>query len=219
MQPQKNTAAISWPIVLAIIPTLGAFIAGNAEVWSDFIMVLLVLYYVYKWITGTTHLFHSLIVTHLYVMLVPWSYYESARARRTNTTKRKESVEQELRRHELMGLIWVILSPAIAGYTLQYSRYILSNHDKYMSTFNVTVFVLAASIKPLIHIIALLTERTLFLQSEVHADETEIQVLAKKLEIIQEELDGLRKAYATKRDLGQVSTIQYYLVSVLNTVV
>lgn len=46
------STAISWPIILAVIPTLGAFIAGSAEVWSDFIMILLILYYVYKWITG-----------------------------------------------------------------------------------------------------------------------------------------------------------------------
>lgn len=46
------STAISWPIILAVIPTLGAFVAGSAEVWSDFIMILLILYYVYKWITG-----------------------------------------------------------------------------------------------------------------------------------------------------------------------
>lgn len=46
------STSISWPIILAVIPTLGAFVAGSAEVWSDFIMILLILYYVYKWITG-----------------------------------------------------------------------------------------------------------------------------------------------------------------------
>jgi hypothetical protein len=57
-QGDKNTikdeisTAVSWPIILAVIPTLGAFIVGSAEVWSDFIMILLMLYYVYKWITG-----------------------------------------------------------------------------------------------------------------------------------------------------------------------
>lgn len=44
--------AVSWPILLAVIPTLGAFFAGSAEIWSDFIMLLLILYYVYKWMTG-----------------------------------------------------------------------------------------------------------------------------------------------------------------------
>ncbi|KAL7321075.1 hypothetical protein PS15m_000892 [Mucor circinelloides] len=203
------STSISWPIILAVIPTLGAFIAGSAEVWSDFIMILLILYYVYKWIT------------------VPWSYYEGARSRRMihqyaahqqqqqhqhmdskrkeYAMKRKASVEEELRRHELIGLTWVIMSPAIAGYTLQYSRYFLSNYEKYMSTFNVTVFVLAATLKPLVHVMALLRERTLFLQSEMQVDETEIEVLQKKIEMMEDEMDGLRKAFATKRDLGQVA--------------
>lgn len=46
------STAISWPIVLAVIPMLGAFVAGSAEVWGDFVMGLLILYYVYKWVTG-----------------------------------------------------------------------------------------------------------------------------------------------------------------------
>jgi hypothetical protein len=125
--------------------------------------------------------------------------------RREYSNKRKESVEEELRRHELIGLVWVVISPAVAGYTLQYSRYFLSNYDKYMSTFNVTVFVLAATLKPLVHVMALLRERTLFLQSEMLVNESEIDVLAKKLEMMEEELDGLRKAFATKRELGQVA--------------
>lgn len=154
---------------------------------------------------------------------VPWSYYESARSRRiiyeyksfndkkkapgmaTSASKRKELVKEELRRHELIGLIWVILSPSIAGYTLQYSRYFLSNYDKYMSTFNITVFILAASIKPFMHITALLTERTLYLQREVQIDETQLEIMQKKIELVQEELDMLTKALATKRELGQVN--------------
>jgi hypothetical protein len=52
--PEKESvsATVSWPIALAIVPTLGAFVAGSAEVWSDLIMVLLILYYTYKWVTG-----------------------------------------------------------------------------------------------------------------------------------------------------------------------
>ncbi|KAI8075877.1 uncharacterized protein B0P05DRAFT_579963 [Gilbertella persicaria] len=158
-------------------------------------MILLILYYVYKWIT------------------VPWFYYESARTRRIihqhhmdeKKGKRRERVEEELRKHEFVGLAWVALSPAIAGYTLQYSRYFLSNYEKYMSTFNVTVFVLAASLKPLLHIVVLLRERTLYLQSEMKIDESEVDILTKKMEMIQDELDNLRKAFATKKDLGQMA--------------
>ncbi|KAG0163508.1 hypothetical protein DFQ30_011447 [Apophysomyces sp. BC1015] len=211
-QPQKAAKAtgdmefstsISWPIFLAVIPTLGAFVAGSAELWSDFVMILLILYYVYKWIT------------------VPWSYYEGARSRRIihqNATQhhfpeeskrqdyqRRQAVMYELRRHELVGLIWVIVSPAVAGYTLQYSRYFLSNHERYLSAFNVTVFVLAASLKPLAHVMTLLRERTLYLQSEVQMQETPTETFQKKLDCMEEELLGLQRAFATKKDLGQVT--------------
>lgn len=52
--PQTNSNEFSWPILLAIVPTLGTFFAGSAEIWSDFVMILLILYYVYKWMTGKT---------------------------------------------------------------------------------------------------------------------------------------------------------------------
>lgn len=51
-EKKEFSPTVSWPILLAIIPTLGAFFAGSAEIWSDFIMLLLILYYVYKWMTG-----------------------------------------------------------------------------------------------------------------------------------------------------------------------
>ncbi|CAO3643780.1 unnamed protein product [Mucor fragilis] len=216
-EKKEFSPTVSWPILLAIIPTLGAFFAGSAEIWSDFIMLLLILYYVYKWMT------------------VPWAYYESARTRRIihqksstekskasllNTQKEDEAyfkrmqqehakrklITAELRRHELAGLLWVVLSPAIAGYTLQYSRYLLSNVDRYISAFNVTVFILAASIKPISHVMVLLQERTMFLQSEALVSESQVQVLQTKMDLLEKELYGLRKAYATKKDLGQVVT-------------
>lgn len=114
-------------------------------------------------------------------------------------------ITAELRRHELAGLIWVTLSPAIAGYTLQYSRYLLSNMDKYINAFNITLFILAASIKPLSLIMVLLQERTLFLQSEAIVTENQVQILQKRLGCLEKELFGLRKAFATKKDLGQVT--------------
>ncbi|ORZ12234.1 hypothetical protein BCR42DRAFT_331970 [Absidia repens] len=176
-------------------------------------MILLILYYVYKWMT------------------VPWSYYESARSRRlihfnatyhnssiaTDDNKkgkqssssaawlRQEQVANELRRHELIGLIWVLASPAVAGYTLQFSRYFLSDYERYMSSFNVAVFVLAASLKPLSHVMLLLRERTMYLQSEIQINETQVQRLQKKLDIMEDELYSLKQAFATKKDLGQVA--------------
>lgn len=116
-------------------------------------------------------------------------------------------IAAELRRHELAGLVWVVSSPIVAGYILQYSRHLLSNHERYMSSFNVIVFVLAASIKPVAHVMRLLRERTLYLQSEMQVTETQVQMLQRKLDLIEEELETLRKAFATKKDLGQVSLV------------
>ncbi|KAG0194044.1 hypothetical protein DFQ28_001845 [Apophysomyces sp. BC1034] len=195
------STSISWPIIVALVPALGAFFAGSADIWSDFILVLLILYYVYKWLT------------------VPWAYYESARSRRIlhqNTSQlddkkqlaeyeRRQVMAQELRRHELVGLLWVVISPAVAGYTLQYSRYFLNNYERYMSSFNVVVFVLAASIKPLAHVMTLLRERTLHLQSELQVTDGQVQLLQDKLDLMEDELQNLRKAFATKKDLGQAN--------------
>lgn len=74
-----------------------------------------------------------------------------------------------------------------------------------MSSFNVTVFVLAASVRPLIHVIDLLRERTALLQSEITINETEMEQLSTKLYHLEGELHNLRASFATKRDLGQVN--------------
>lgn len=101
--------------------------------------------------------------------------------------------------------MWVVVSPAIAGYTLQYSRYLLSNVDRYINSFNVTVFVLAATIKPLSHVIDLLHERTLYLQTEAQITDSQVQQLQKKIQILEEDISSLCDVFATKNDLGQVA--------------
>lgn len=60
-KPCFKPTASSWPILLAVVPTVGSFFGGNADTWSDFVIILLVLYYIYKWMTckyyttGTRH--------------------------------------------------------------------------------------------------------------------------------------------------------------------
>ena len=66
------STAISWPIILAVVPTLGAFFAGSAEVWSDFVLSLLTLYYVYKWMTGNYYTYYIVLnfITILILLLI-----------------------------------------------------------------------------------------------------------------------------------------------------
>ncbi|KAI9287278.1 hypothetical protein BC943DRAFT_319407 [Umbelopsis sp. AD052] len=119
--------------------------------------------------------------------------------------KRKQIVARELRQHELIGLLWVLASPIIAGLTLQYSRRFLSNQDKYLSSFNIVVFVLAALIKPTVHCMSMLKDRTLYLQSEMQTEEGEVEILRERVYELEDELQSLKKAFATKKDLGQVT--------------
>jgi hypothetical protein len=158
------------------------------------------------------------------VQPVPWNYYESARSKRiinqnarkslpahmadekkAMEIKRKQLVARELRQHELAGLLWVLASPIIAGLTLQYSRRFLSNQDKYLSSFNIMVFVLAALIKPTVHCMAMLKDRTLYLQSEMQIEDGEVDILRERIFELEDELQSLKKAFATKKDLGQVT--------------
>jgi hypothetical protein len=119
--------------------------------------------------------------------------------------KKKQMVAKELRQHELIGLLWVLISPIIAGLTLQYSRGFLSNQDKYLSSFNIVVFVLAALIKPTAHCMSMLKDRTLYLQSELQFEEGEVEILRERIYELEDELQSLKNAFATKKDLGQVT--------------
>ncbi|KAI8977638.1 hypothetical protein BDF20DRAFT_821747 [Mycotypha africana] len=178
-------------------------------------MIVLILYYIYRWLSA------------------PWTYYESARARRVihqNSFARKaraglshgEDEEQhkriaaELRRHELAGLIWVLISPAVAGYLLQYSRQLVSNADRYVSSVNITVFILAASIKPATHLMNLLHERTIFLQNTLQISDSQVDLLQKKIDKLQKEMDHLHRAFATKKEFAQVTEDIHPTVQQLN---
>jgi hypothetical protein len=42
----------SWPIAFAIIPPMAALVYGKSDVWSDFLLLLLIAYYLYNIIKG-----------------------------------------------------------------------------------------------------------------------------------------------------------------------
>ncbi|KAI7868330.1 hypothetical protein BDF14DRAFT_1700161, partial [Spinellus fusiger] len=169
-------------------------------------ITLLMLYYVYKWMTGNSN----------DPISVPWTYYESARSRRILHTDSlqgsaqeernpESAIMNELRLHELIGLVWVMISPAIAGYTLYYSRYVLNHHQHYINSFNITVFVFGASVKPLMHLTTLLRERTIYLQKEIHDTGRELGTVEKRLNLIEKELKEIRHMNVSKKHMRQTT--------------
>ncbi|KAI9312853.1 hypothetical protein BX666DRAFT_775524 [Dichotomocladium elegans] len=167
-------------------------------------MGLLILYYVYKWMT------------------VPWSYYEEARTRRTvhqNTVRRQHHHHQqqqqqeryreltkELQHHERVGLMWVLLSPCIVAYSLRFSSYLLTNHDRYMGYFNVTIFLLAALIRPCGRLLSLFQDRMQELQSALKDNEREIDVLQKRVDHMDRQMDELHDALVAKTEVIKITT-------------
>jgi hypothetical protein len=77
----------------------------------------------------------------------------------------------ELYKHEVMALASCFLFPMIGAYLLHAIRAQLSRPSEgLVSNYNLTIFLLAAEIHPLSHLIKLVQSRTLHLQRVVHAN-------------------------------------------------
>lgn len=119
--------------------------------------------------------------------------------------RRRRQAAAELRRQEFSSLLLVLASPFLAGYSLRWTKSYLSEYDRYMSNFNIVLFVFAASIRPFVHVVDLIRTRALYLQEEAHYPSTEVELLKRKVHTLEQEISLLKKAFATKKDLGQVS--------------
>ncbi|KAI9849775.1 MAG: hypothetical protein M1838_006241 [Thelocarpon superellum] len=82
----------------------------------------------------------------------------------------KDAAAHELRTHELLALASCFLFPLFGAYLLHTIRAQLSRPSEgLVSDYNLTIFVLAAEIRPLAHLIKIIQARTLFLQRLVNA--------------------------------------------------
>ncbi|CAG8603259.1 6809_t:CDS:2 [Paraglomus brasilianum] len=173
-----STHAYSWPIVFAVIPPMGALVYGKSDVW------------------------------------IPWELYYAARSRRvineSNTPSDPQLEEQraaaakDLRKQERHALALVVASPILGGYALHFAKMSLTDYDKYITHFNINLFVFAAGIRPLMHIATLAKNKTLHLQEQVHYPSTEVELLKRRVQHLEYEFSQLRRGFATKRDVIQV---------------
>ncbi|ROV98909.1 hypothetical protein VSDG_03782 [Cytospora chrysosperma] len=88
-------------------------------------------------------------------------------------TRSQEAAINELYVHEVLALISCFLSPVVGAYLLHAIRGQLSRPSEGLLTdFNITVFLLAAELKPLSHALKLIQARTLHLQKVVQSTPT-----------------------------------------------
>lgn len=85
-----------------------------------------------------------------------------------------EAATNNLRRTELLALASCVLSPFIGGYLLHYIREFLSRPSEgLVSTFNITLFVMAAELRPALKLMEMIKQRSLHLQKIVHKETLE----------------------------------------------
>ncbi|KAG0221819.1 hypothetical protein BGX31_009541 [Mortierella sp. GBA43] len=194
------SGAHSWPILFAVIPPLGALIFGKSDIFSDILTLLLIAFFLYN------------------IIKVPWELYYAARTRRVLLSsvsansppldpaqeRRRQSAAASLWRQEFLSLLLVLASPFLGGYTLQYLKTFFSSYEDYLSALNIELFIIASGIRPLTLLVSLLKARALHLQEQIHYPDSDVELLKQKVTSIEAELNQLRRAFATKRDVLQV---------------
>ena len=127
-----------------------------------------------------------------------------------------ENARKELQTHELLALLSCFLCPAAGAWLLHAIRSQLSRPSEgLVSNYNLTVFLLAAEIRPLSHLIKIIQGRTLYLQRIVTAESqpeqlsglnitsTEIIDLTKRLEDLESHVADSAVAAETQQQQQQ----------------
>ncbi|KAH0376481.1 hypothetical protein KCU92_g9768, partial [Aureobasidium melanogenum] len=165
----------SSPLAFAFLPALaGLFFTNGSAFVTDIILL------------GLAALFLN------WSVRLPWDWYRSAQARfsldqlskdvdeddqqpqspeESQKSQEQEDAAANLRQHELLALISTFLFPACAAYLLHVIRGQLSRPSEgLVSDYNLTIFLLAAEIRPIRQLIRLFTHRTIHLQRIVRGN-------------------------------------------------
>ncbi|KDE03251.1 hypothetical protein MVLG_06245 [Microbotryum lychnidis-dioicae p1A1 Lamole] len=186
------------PLFLVILPPLGAVIHGRAENWSDGIVITIVCFYLYQ------------------LIKVPWDIYYASHARVVLDTalpkpgqegydpqqaERRDYSVRQLKKTELLSLLVTMLVPAAGSGLLYYARGLLSDPDRYINRFLISIFAVATSVKPFLHFAKLVQHNSLYHQEQVWYPSTEVHFLRRRIETLEQDLSQLTRAFATKDDV------------------
>ncbi|CCG81870.1 Putative uncharacterized protein [Taphrina deformans PYCC 5710] len=144
------------PTMIALFPVFASFFFGShTEHWTDLLLLGLVAVYLHNCVT------------------VPWGYYKASRRRyktanRERMTDRQVAVDKKLRNAEIQAFGGLLLGPLLGAGLLNYVRGSMARPANGLITnFNITVFVLAAELRPLRIAYGYLNHRSEVLQEEL----------------------------------------------------
>ena len=147
---------------------------------------------------------------------VPWDLYYASRTRRilsaatidgdedsepASFAHERQKAVHKLQKSELISLGMTIFAPGCGAYLLFLARGMLSDPDRYINRFTISLFALATAVKPLLHLAELFRRRALFYQEVVHYPSTQVHFLRRKVESLESELRRLNHNFATKADI------------------
>ncbi|KAI1126521.1 hypothetical protein F5Y10DRAFT_211475 [Nemania abortiva] len=113
--------------------------------------------------------------------------------RNAKLEERKEAAIKELYVHEMMALAWCFLFPMLGTYLLHAIRGQLSRPSEgLVSDYNLTIFLCAAEVRPVSHLIRMLQQRTLHVQAIVAQNpHTQKAVTNDQIQALSDRLDEL----------------------------
>lgn len=127
------------------------------------------------------------------VPTTPTSFVQD-QARKTTPRTRQDDALAELWLHEILALISCFMLPMLGAYLLHAIRAQLSRPSEgLVSNYNLTIFLLAAEVRPLSHLMKLVQRRTIQLQRDVHMNpykeeaitSDQVKVLMARLEMLE----------------------------------
>lgn len=125
---------------------------------------------------------------------------DEAAAAKTSPAATREAASNELRSYQLLALLSCFICPILGAYLLHLVRTSLSRRsEELLSDFNITIFLMAAEMRPIGHVLKMIQSRTLYLQRIVQpgqlstssGTQQKIQDLAKRVEELEAHLDSV----------------------------
>ncbi|KAI3478195.1 hypothetical protein L1887_59924 [Cichorium endivia] len=200
------------PLAVALAPPLGALLGGHSDAWSDAILLILASFWLYQFLRVPWEIYYASRTRQVLAHdeeqeeddvasegTTPRPTHTSAESRQQNETRQQAAAE--LRRSELLSLLFCVLSPIMGAYMLYWMRETMTDGNKYLNAFNIRLFTLAAGVKPWSHAMGLFRRRMLHLQEQVHYPSSKVERMNQRLRRLEADLTSLRKLYATKSEV------------------
>jgi hypothetical protein len=188
--PPINTPSFHIPILLAVLPPLGSLFVGTTDSWSDALILLFTGFYLYN------------------LVKIPWELYDAIRARipPTMNTKDKDQMQayHALKRQERLLFVLVLVSPFLGGLLLLVlQKTMLTNSNKYLTPNTIMLYVLAASMRPLSHLIVRIQSTGDRLQTAIMYPQDNVKMLLGRLREMEMRVEQMRDLVVDKKEMEQ----------------